>query len=108
MPSFCASKGRYHFEAHDLKKSKVPTSTKGLGVPTSTKGLGVPTSIKCTTDATRVVAPLHVHTITNTMSATTAFFAVRAPVRVSVAQRPTQVRARALRAPVDSSRRSDR
>ena len=99
MPSFCASKGRYHFEAHDLKKSKVPTSIKGLGVPTS---------IKCTTDATRVVAPLHVHTITNTMSATTAFFAVRAPVRVSVAQRPTQVRARALRAPVDSSRRSDR
>ena len=70
MPSFCASKGRYHFEAHDLKKSKVPTSIKGLGVPTS---------IKCTTDATRVVAPLHVHTITNTMSATTAFFAVRAP-----------------------------
>lgn len=99
MPSFCASKGRYHFEAHDLKKSKGPTSIKGLGVPTS---------IKCTTDATRVVAPLHVHTITNTMSATTAFFAVRAPVRVSVAQRPTQVRARALRAPVDSSRRSDR
>lgn len=33
------------------------------------------------------------------MSATTAFFTVRAPVRVSVAQRPAQVRARALRAP---------